>query len=342
MNRFSKIVSNFKRKKILVIGDVILDQYIQGSVDRISPEAPVPVVLQDGEPRFTPGGAANVANNLIALGAKVALVGKVGRDQEEKILAMELRKRGINTAGLFSSPRSMTSLKTRIIAQHQQVVRVDREEGTCLDENVSRSILRFIEKNIKNFDGIVLSDYGKGVITKELVRRACLLARQQKKVITVDPKVEHFNYYTNFTSITPNRKETENAIRNIIITHEKGRCLKIKNDKLRTLDDVRIAGEEILTYLNLESLLVTLGEHGMYLFEKGKKPFLIPTKAKEVFDVTGAGDTVISVFTLSLVAGASKRDAAMLSNYAAGMVVAKSGAAAITPQEVLQAIREDK
>lgn len=341
MHHFSKIISNFKRKKILVVGDVILDQYIRGSVDRISPEAPVPVVLQDGESTFTPGGAANVANNLRALGASVTLVGKVGRDREEKILNDELRKRGINTSGLFSSSKSVTSLKTRIIAQRQQVVRVDREDNACLTEDMSQKILGFIEKNIKNYDGIILSDYGKGVITKELVRRSCLLARQQKKVITVDPKVEHFNYYTNFTSITPNRKETENAIRNIIITHEKGRCLKIKNDKLKTLDDVRVAGEEILTYLNLESLLITLGEHGMYLFEKGKKPFLIPTKAKEVFDVTGAGDTVISVFTLSLAAGATKRDAAVLANYAAGVAVAKIGAVAVVPQEILEAIKED-
>ncbi len=323
---------------MLVVGDVILDQYIQGSVDRISPEAPVPVVLQEGESRFTLGGAANVANNLSALGAKVFLVGKVGRDREEKILKRALNKRRVDSSGLFSSPQSVTSLKTRIIAQHQQVVRVDREENSLVSDDMQAKILRFIETHIKKADGIILSDYGKGVITKELVRRVCALARQQKKIITVDPKVEHFNYYTKATCITPNRKEMENAIRNIIITHDKGRQLKIKNDKLKTLKDVRVAGDAILHYLSLESLLITLGEHGMYLFEKNQDPFLIPTQAREVFDVTGAGDTVISVFTLSLMAGATKREAAMLANSAAGVVVAKTGAVTVTPQDILQAM----
>jgi len=332
------IISRFRGKKILVVGDIILDQYIQGSVDRISPEAPVPVVLQDGDSRFTPGGAANVANNLSSLGAQVVLVGQVGRDREEKILRSELKKRRVNTIGLMADPQGVTSLKTRIIAQHQQLVRVDRENGVSVNPEICRKILAFIEKNFKNFDAIILSDYGKGVITKDLVRRVCALKRRHKKVVTVDPKVEHFNYYNQVTCITPNRKETENAIRNIIITHAKGRQLKIKNDKLKTMKDVRMAGQEILNYLSLESLLITLGEHGMYLFEKGQEPFLIGTKAKEVFDVTGAGDTVISVFTLSLAAGASKQEAAILANYAAGIVVAKTGAVAVTPNELLAAI----
>lgn len=341
MQTLRHIIYSFPGKRVLVVGDVILDQYIQGSVDRISPEAPVPVVLQEGVSRFTLGGAANVANNLSALGAKVLLVGKVGRDHEEKILKRELRKRGVDISGLFSAPKSVTSLKTRIIAQHQQVVRVDREENGIIQEDLSHKILSFVEKNLKNVDGIILSDYGKGVITKKLVRRVCSLAHQQKKIITIDPKVEHFNYYTKATCITPNRKETENAIRNIIITHEKGRTLKIKNDKLKTLKDVCVAGDEILSYLHLESLLITLGEHGMYLFEKKQEPFLIPTKAREVFDVTGAGDTVISVFTLSLIAGATKREAAILANYAAGVVVAKTGAVTVSPKEILQAIEVD-
>ena len=335
------IISSFPGKKILVIGDVILDQYVQGSVDRISPEAPVPVVLQEGASRFTLGGAANVANNLSALGAKVFLVGKVGRDREETILRKELHRRRINTAGLFSSPGAVTSLKTRIIAQHQQLVRVDREENGAMPRDLGQRILTFVEQMITKVDGVILSDYGKGVITPELVRRVCALARQQKKIITIDPKVEHFNYYTKATCITPNRKETENAIRNIIITHKKGRTLKIKNDKLTTLKDVLVAGEEILRYLNLESLLITLGEHGMYLFEKGKEPFLIPTKAREVFDVTGAGDTVISVFTLSLTAAATKREAAMLANVAAGLVVAKTGAVTVTAKEIIEAMEAE-
>ncbi len=334
------IISRFRGKKILVIGDIILDQYIHGAVERISPEAPVPVVLQEGEARFTPGGAANVANNLSSLGARVVLSGQVGDDLEARILYREFKKRCVGTAGLIKDLNGMTSLKTRIIAQHQQVVRVDRENGSGVSPEASQKILAFIEKNFHKFDAIILSDYGKGVITRDLVRRVCALKRRHHTIVTVDPKVEHFNYYHQATCITPNRKETENAIRNIIITHEKGRQLKIRNDKLKTIKDVRLAGQEILNYLNLESLLVTLGEQGMCLFQKGQEPFLIATKAKEVFDVTGAGDTVISVFTLSLAAGASKQEAAILANYAAGVVVGKTGAVAVTPNEILAAMTE--
>ncbi|MDP8264575.1 MAG: D-glycero-beta-D-manno-heptose-7-phosphate kinase [Candidatus Aceula lacicola] len=341
MNDFNKIIACFKGKKILVVGDVILDQYITGSVSRISPEAPVPVVKQEGQPHYTPGGSANVANNLSALGAKVFLVGRVGQDREEKILKKELRKRKIDVTGLFVNKNVPTAIKTRIIAQHQQLVRVDREDTSVHSaDGVANKILHFIEKKIKNIDAVIISDYGKGVVTKPLVTKLCALARQNKKVITVDPKVEHFNFYNKVTCITPNKKEAENAIRDIIISHHKGRALKIKDDKLISLKDVRKAGSEILSHLSLESLLITLGEEGMYLFEKGKEPFLIPTKAKEVFDVSGAGDTVISVLTLSLTAGATKQQAALLANYAAGVVVGKTGAVAIKPKEILDVIDE--
>ncbi|MDP8266117.1 MAG: D-glycero-beta-D-manno-heptose-7-phosphate kinase [Candidatus Aceula meridiana] len=336
MSHFNKIIASFKNKKILVVGDVILDQYIQGSVSRISPEAPVPVVLQDGHPHYTPGGSANVANNLSRLGAKVVLVGRVGQDREEKILKKELRRRKIDVRGLFIDKRIPTALKTRIIAQHQQLVRVDREDTRDLGpDGVNRKIFNFIEKKIDSFDAIIISDYGKGVVTKDLVTRVCKLAIQNKKIITVDPKVEHFHYYSKVTAITPNKNEAQNAIRDIIITQTKGRSLNIKKDKLQTLKDVQKAGKAILSHLKLESLLVTLGDEGMYLFEKGNEPFHIETKAKEVFDVSGAGDTVISVFTLSLASGATKREAAFLANCAAGVVVAKTGAVAVSPQEIL-------
>ncbi|MDD3375484.1 MAG: D-glycero-beta-D-manno-heptose-7-phosphate kinase [Candidatus Omnitrophica bacterium] len=341
MNDFNKIIACFKNKRILVVGDVILDQYITGTVSRISPEAPVPIVKQEGHPRYTPGGSANVASNLSALGAKVFLVGKVGQDREEKILKKELRKRKIDITGLFVDKHIPTAIKTRIIAQHQQLVRVDREDVTfCGSDGGANKILHFIEKKINDIDAVIISDYGKGVITKALVTKVCVLARKNKKIITVDPKVEHFNFYNKVTCITPNKKEVENAIRDIIITHYKGRSLKIKADKLTSLKDVRMAGVEILSYLNLESLLITLGEEGMCLFEENKEPFLIPTKAKEVFDVSGAGDTVISVLTLSLTAGATKQQAALLANYAAGVVVGKTGAVAIKPAEILAAINE--
>jgi rfaE bifunctional protein kinase chain/domain len=339
MSRFNEIISSFKSKKILVVGDLILDQYLYGQVSRVSPEAPVPVVLQQGEAIYTPGGAANVANNLRCLGAQVFLVGRIGKDREAQILKGELNKRKIDISGVLSEQHFPTALKTRVIAQQQQIVRIDREKSPAsLLMETNEKILSFIEHIVSSVDALIVSDYGKGVITQPLVSRICRLARQRKKIITVDPKVEHFHYYAKVTAITPNKKELENAIRNIIITHPKGRQLNIKNDVIRSLTDVRKAGKALLDYLRLDSLLVTLGDQGMCLFEKKESPFFIETKAREVFDVTGAGDTVISVFTLALTAGATKRDAAELANYAAGYVVGKTGAVAVTPKNILQCI----
>ena len=340
MEHYRQIISRFKAKKILVIGDIILDQYIKGSVSRISPEAPVPIVLQEGQPTFTPGGAANVANNLSSLGAKVTLVGRIGLDGEGKILTRELKKRRINTSGIVTDRSIPTILKTRIIAEHQQVVRVDRESvnagtGSLLAERLRHYIL----KQLTGMDAVIISDYGKGVITPPLLAEVCSAAVEKKKIITVDPKVEHFSFYHGVTGITPNKKETENAIRDIKIRQNSGRRLGLSSDRLETDTDVDIAGQQLLKFLNLESLLITLGDQGMRLFEKNKKPVHINTKAREVFDVTGAGDTVISVFTLSLTAGATKHEAADLANYAAGIVVGKMGAVPVSRKELLSAIK---
>jgi rfaE bifunctional protein kinase chain/domain len=333
MSNLEKIISNFGTKRILVIGDIILDQYIQGSVSRISPEAPVPVVLEE-KSFSTPGGSANVSHNLSSLGVKVTQVGKIGDDREGDLLVKELEKLNIDTSGVFKDKNIPTPLKTRIIAQNQQVVRVDREKIVEDNVEINAKIVNFIEKNIDKFDAVVISDYGKGVVVPELVSLTSKLARERDIVITVDPKVEHFNYYKNVTAITPNKKEAENAIRSIKITESKGSQLNLQTDKLSTIDEINKAGEELLKFLDLESLLVTLGEQGMCLFEKTQEPYLIPTKAKEVFDVSGAGDTVISVFTLALTSGATKKEAAELANLAAGVVVGKMGAVAITVQEL--------
>ncbi len=341
INRYKQIVSKFKGKKILVIGDIILDQYIKGSVSRISPEAPVPIVLQEGEPTYTPGGAANVANNLCSLGAKATLVGKIGADIEGKILLKGLKKQRIQTQGIFIDRSMPTILKTRIMAEHQQVLRLDREK-VKKDSNdpFSSLISKFVLKSLESCDGVIISDYGKGIITSMLVSEICARAIARKKIIAVDPKVEHFSYYNGVTTITPNRKEAENAIRNIKIRQNAGRRLAIHNDKLETDADVDLAGQQLLKFLNLESLLLTLGNQGMRLFEKGKKPIHINTRAREVFDVTGAGDTVISVFTLVLTTGASKHEAADIANFAAGIVVGKLGAVPVTKQELLQAFQK--
>jgi len=340
MNPYQHIISKFSEKRILVIGDIILDQYIRGTVSRISPEAPVPVVLQQGAAVYTPGGAANVANNLRTLGAHVILVGKMGTDAEGKILIRELKKRKINTSGLFTDRRAPTILKTRIIAEHQQVVRLDREKSIYLSDGpLYQRIQNYVLKHIALSDAVIISDYGKGMISSSLVSYACSLALEKKRIITVDPKVEHFSYYHGVTAITPNKRETENAIRDIKIRQNTGRRLAINSDKLETDEDLNSAGQRLLKFLNLESLLITLGDQGMRLFEKGRKPIHINTRAREVFDVTGAGDTVISVFTLALTAGATKHEAADIANYAAGIVVGKLGAVPVSRKELLTAIK---
>ncbi len=316
------------------MGDVILDEYIQGSVDRISPEAPVPVVWANKH-TFVPGGAANVANNIRSLGGRICLVGVIGKDKNANILLAELKKRGITTRGIFTDARRHTTVKTRIVAGHQQVVRVDWEHRDSLSEKLNQRIIKFIRTNIDDFDGIIIEDYGKGVINMQLLRDLICLSRSHKKIIAVDPKEEHFQYYRGVTSITPNRKELENAIRDLRIK-DTTNGFKFNTDKLFTDKDVDSAAAEILKYLDLESLLVTLGEQGMRLFERNGRITHIPTVAQEVFDVSGAGDTVIATFLLALSCGASKLEAAHIANFAAGIVVGKLGTAVTTRKELLE------
>ncbi len=341
MRNYRSVISKFSKQSILVIGDLILDQYIQGSVSRISPEAPVPVVLQQ-DSFYTPGGAANVAHNLSGLGAAVTLMGIIGNDEEGKILVRDLKKRKIDTAGIYTDKHRPTVTKTRVIAQHQQVVRIDKEDlQRPLSAAVTKKLLTFLERHIRDFDAVILSDYGKGLLTAETVTQAVNLARAHNVIITVDPKVEHFSYYRRVTAITPNLKETENAIRSIKITSaDLSQKLGVNTDKLHSDAEIDIAGRELLKCLELESLLVTLSERGMRLFEKGRRPVSIKTKAIDVYDVTGAGDAVISVFTLALAAGADKPLAADLANIGAGIVVGKLGAVAVTKKELLDALKE--
>ncbi|HSV43510.1 MAG TPA: D-glycero-beta-D-manno-heptose-7-phosphate kinase [Candidatus Bathyarchaeia archaeon] len=340
MNIYKEIISKFHKQRVLVVGDIILDRYIEGIVNRISPEAPVPIVLEQSF-SYKPGGAANVAHNLAVLGAQVIQVGKIGHDFEGQLLKRDLKRKGIDVSGVFFDKTVPTITKTRVIAQHQQVVRIDKENpGQGKDGHLNKKILAFIAEKLAEVDAVILSDYGKGLITPELVSTTARLAFQRKIPVTVDPKVEHFGSYRKVTCITPNLKETENAIRNIKIREADGSSLGLSDDRLMTMEEVENAGAKILEYLDLDSLLITLGERGMRLFEKGKKPYAIATKAQEVFDVTGAGDAVISVFTLALTAGATKRRAAELANYAAGVVVGKMGAVAVTKEEILEAIKK--
>lgn len=337
MTHLKSIIRNFPKTNILIIGDLILDEYIWGSVERISPEAPVPVVWAKKR-TYVPGGAANVAANIRSLDGRVSLMGVTGEDKNKDILLSELKIRKISGEGIFTESQRHTTLKTRVIAGHQQVVRVDWEHTDSLSPQLNQKILKFVQKNIDGFDGIIIEDYGKGVINMHLLEEIISLARQHKKVITVDPKEEHFQYYHGVTAITPNRKELENAIRNLKIKDTTNR-FRLNQDRLFTDKDIDIAAGEIMQYLDLQSLLVTLGEHGMRLFEKGGRSTHIPTAALEVFDVSGAGDTVIAAFTLGLCAGANKLQAAHIANFAAGIVVGKVGTATTNRKELLERIR---
>jgi len=337
MSKYKNILQRFKRKRLLVIGDAVLDQYIKGSVSRISPEAPVPIVLQE-ESFYTPGGAANVANNLVSLGADVTLVSKIGDDIEGNILKRELNLRHIHTNGIFIDPGIDTIFKTRIIAQHQQMLRLDRERSNKagLDLIKEGKIFPFLRRHIKDFQGIIISDYGKGIIEPRLLSLVHELAGKYKLPVVVDPKLEDLREYGQVTCITPNKKEAETALKNI--SEEARKAFGIRSTKLDQKEDIEANGSGLLNFLGIDSLLITLGEHGMYLFEHDKKPFPIPTKARQVFDVSGAGDTVISVFALCLTAGANKAQAAVIANYAAGIVVGKMGAVAVGLDELKVAI----
>jgi rfaE bifunctional protein kinase chain/domain len=338
MNKYTNIIRSFKKQHVLVIGDLILDQYIKGTVDRISPEAPVPIVLQK-DMFYTPGGAANVANNLSSLGAKVTVVGSIGDDREGHLLKELLDGRNIRTNGIFEDRRIHTSLKTRIIAHHQQVVRIDREKLFNGEDSdfYHKKVAAFIQKHFKKFDAVILSDYGKGVIQSALVKDVVSLARKNRVPVVVDPKVEHLKFYGQVTSITPNRKEAENALKGL--EPETRRRYGIVSTRLDGMETVKRSGQGLLRHLGIDSLLVTLGEDGMCLFEAGKPPVHIPTRAQEVFDVSGAGDTVIAVFALSMGTGAKKSEAAEIANHAAGIVVGKMGAASVTPDELISSLR---
>ena len=317
----SGLLARFPKARVLVVGDLMLDEFVWGRVSRISPEAPVPVVWVQSE-SVMPGGADNVANNIRALGGQVAVVGVVGNDRWGATLLADLASRAVDTGGVVRAARP-TTVKTRVIAHHQQVVRVDREQREPLTSAVIDKLTRVIEGRLGEAGAVIIEDYGKGVITRQLLERVVPLARRRRKVLTVDPKEEHFDLYRGVTALTPNRGEAGAAV---------GR--ELEGDA-----DVRRAGHEILARLGCEGVLITLGEDGMWLFEQGGRQARIPTVAQEVFDVAGAGDTVIAAFTLALAGGASMEQAARIANTAAGIVVGKLGVATASPAELLARFR---
>ncbi len=315
--KLREIISHFTQAKILVVGDLMLDQFEWGRVSRISPEAPIPVVSVSSE-TSVPGGAANVAVNLSSLGADVYLSGVVGEDIEAGILKRELRARNVSVGGLIVDKLRLTTLKRRIIADGQQVVRMDREVGTEIRPVIAWKILNYCKSVLSGINGIIISDYGKGVITKKLARE---LQKFRKKglPVAVDPKTNHFDRYKWVSVITPNRCEVEQY-----------QHVVIENEKVLVRE-----GKNLLRVLGCEAILITRGEEGMSLFEKNGSVTHIPTVAREVYDVTGAGDTVTGAITLSLACGASMREAAVISNYAAGVVVGKRGTGTVSREELL-------
>jgi len=322
--RLKKIIKNFNKTSLLVVGDLMLDEFIGGKVSRISPEAPVPVVWVTSE-SFMPGGASNVANNVQALGGEVYLAGIVGNDSRGELLLEELKKRKINIGGVVRDSRRPTTLKTRVIAHHQQVVRIDREITDDINSNIVGEILTFARKVIKKIDAIIIEDYGKGVIIPSLIEELIRLAKQHKKIITVDPKESHFSFYKNVTAITPNYYEAAKAV-------------GIQGDVDIPIEDI---GKKLLKQLVCEVVLITLGENGMCVFEKTGRITKIPTVAQDVYDVSGAGDTVISAYTLAIASGAQNVEAAHVANCAAGIVVGKVGIAVATQEELLEKIKRE-
>lgn len=323
--RLRELLDQITRTRVLVIGDVMLDQFIWGRVSRISPEAPVPVVEFERE-SFMPGGAANVARNLTSLGGKAELFGVVGQDTNATQLKRLLRDQRVGCGGLLSVKGHHTATKTRIVAHKQQVTRLDREtRGDITPGNMQR-LLGKLDRMLDRIDAVSIGDYAKGVVTQPLldaVRERCLA---KGRWLSLDPKPSHALDLRGLSLLTPNRKE---AFELAGITDSVRSPQPLKDGPL-----LQVIGK-LLKDLQPALLLITLGELGMMLCQKGKEPFHIPTVAQEVFDVSGAGDTVIASFTLAIAAGASPIEAALFSNHAAGIVVGKIGTATVTPQEML-------
>jgi rfaE bifunctional protein kinase chain/domain len=311
-----------RQRRVLVLGDVMLDEFIWGRVARISPEAPVPVVEVTGQ-SFHLGGAGNVAANVRSLGGRAVLAGAIGRDAAGRHIEEALAARAIEPRLVPSDAGRPTTVKTRIIAHGQQVVRADREDASDVAESVERALLEVVRVELSAAGAVVISDYQKGAVTASLLRRTLALARRRRVPVLVDPKLRHFRLYRGATVVTPNQLEAEQAT-----------GLRLSDDGER-----REAGRRILALLACRAVVVTRGEHGLSLFERGRAPVEVPTAAREVFDVTGAGDSVIATMALALASGATLREAAVLANCAAGVVVGKVGTAQATPAELLAAVR---
>lgn len=314
-------LQRFPQASLLVIGDLILDHYVMGRVSRISPEAPVPVVHVESE-TLRLGGAANVFNNILALGGKVDLCGVIGADESGRLLLKELGKSRSGRGGVIIDHDRPTTRKSRVIAHNQQIVRYDMEGRQELKGTLQKRLLRYVESRIRELSCIVVSDYAKGVVSAALMLELTRMAVLRKIPVIVDPKVEHFSYYKGVTVITPNHLEATQAA-------------GLHGDDDQTIDQ---AGTVIRQRLGCQSVVITRGEKGMSLFEGEGTAWHLPTQARQVYDVTGAGDTVIGTLALALATGASMREAATLANHAAGIVVGMVGTATVSPKQLLETV----
>lgn len=321
--RLQSLYDRFNGKRIAVVGDLMLDRYFWGSVSRISPEAPVPVVEVDSESTRL-GGAANVANNIASLGGIPLMVGVIGSDDGGKVLKKIITEMGFPTTGIVTDPTRPTTTKTRLIAHHQHVVRIDQEVKTDVGPDILSKILDVLRREVETLDGIILEDYNKGVIVKDLIREIVSLARSNRKIVTVDPKFNNFFEYKNVTVFKPNRSETEAAL----------------GCRLQDEAAAEAAASEMLKRLDAENVLLTLGEKGMILLEARGEVTHVPTQARKVADVSGAGDTIISTLTMGLVAGATMKEAATLANFAGGVVCGEVGIVPIDKASLYEAVLE--
>ena len=325
LTRLQQILGRTPGKRIVVIGDLMLDEFVWGKVGRISPEAPVPVVEVTGE-SFYPGGAANVARNLREFTDAIAVIGLIGKDRSGQYLRELLNQGKIDIANVIEDASFNTIVKTRIIARNQQIVRVDRERVVKPSPDQIGKVVEAIKKDLANIDGIIFEDYGKGFVTNELVAAIASAANRAGKTVAADPNARNAIDWRGTTAVKPNRAEAFVAA-----------GISWRDADVPPLEDVDLirSGETLLKKWNTTSILITLGEQGMMLFQKDKPSHHIPTKARQVFDVSGAGDTAIALFTLALICGASPVEAAEIANHASAVVVGKLGTATVSRQELI-------
>ena len=318
-------ISKFDQCRLLVIGDFMLDEYVRGDVDRISPEAPVQVVSVQNED-FALGGAGNVINNIVALGGKVSAAGVIGTGRNGQLLLDMFDKLGVETEGIVKEPGRITTRKTRIIAvnhANQQVLRIDREKKQDISVPTLEIMVGIIEDKMPDIDVVLVSDYGKGLITERMLSQVIASARKFKKMIIVDPKGLDFSKYSGVSLLTPNKKEAAMA------------------SSIEIIDEPSLekAAKKILQNVDLHQLLITCGKDGMVLFERNEEPFRVKAEVRQVFDVSGAGDTVLAVLGLAVASGISVKNSLTIANAAAGIVVGKAGTATVLKQELASALK---